>query len=266
MRNIRPRTAAAMTAALAVLGLTGCGSGSPAASTSGPGGTGSPAITGTLTVLAASSLTGTFTELGRRFEAAHPGTTVRLSFGASSALATQVVNGVDADVLATASTSTMSTVTDADLAGTPEVFALNRLQVATPPDSADITRLTDLTRPGVTVAICQPQVPCGAATQQLFAQQGMAVTPATEESDVKAVLTKVELGEVDAGVVYATDVLAAGTRVRGVAIADADNVTTSYPIAALTGAPNPDGAAAFMAFVLSSEGRAVLAEAGFGAP
>ncbi len=262
MRTLGSRAAAA---ALTLAALAGCGS-STAPAAVPPGGSGVPALTGTVTVLAASSLTGSFTELARRFEAAHPGTTVRLSFGASSALAAQVVNGVDADVLATASTTTMATVTDAGLAGTPEVFAVNRLAIATPPEGSDVTSLDDLAAPGVTVAICQPQVPCGAATQKLFSQVGLTVAPATEEADVKAVLTKVELGEVDAGVVYVTDVEAAGSRVRGVLIPDADNVTTSYPIATLDSAPSAAGAAAFVALVLSPEGRAVLAEAGFGSP
>lgn len=263
MRTLGARVGAAVLAAVA---LAGCSSGPGSSPTSSPEGSDAPAVTGTITVLAASSLTGTFTELARRFEAAHPGTTVRLSFGASSTLATQVVNGIDADVLATASTTTMATVTDAGLAGDPQVFAVNRLAIATPPQADDVTGLADLVEPGVTVAICQPQVPCGAATTTLFDQAGLAVTPATEEADVKAVLTKVELGEVDAGVVYVTDVKAAGSRVRGVAIPDADNVTTSYPIATLDAAPSPAGAAAFVALVLSPEGRAVLAEAGFGSP
>lgn len=251
-------------AGLALCALAACGGSSedrPAA----PAATGTP--TGTVTVLAAASLRTTFTQLARAFERDHPGTTVRLSFGPSSGLAQQVVQGAPADVLASASAATMATVTRAGAAADPVTFAVNRMQVAVPPSNpAGITGLADLVRPGVTVALCQPQVPCGAVARTVLRQAALDVTPVTEEVDVGSVLTKVQLGEVDAGVVYVTDVRTAGARVRGVVIPDDVNASTSYPIATLAAAPNPVTARAFVAAVLAPAGQRVLAAAGFASP
>jgi molybdate transport system substrate-binding protein len=257
-----------MVAALAAVVLTaGCGSAAEPRSASTGAMTGSPAVTGRLTVFAAASLTESFSTLARRFEAAHPGVKVRLNFGASSALALQIDQGAPADVFASASGRNMTQVIEAKAADGSRVFARNVLQIAVPPaNPAAVTGVADLARAGVTVALCQPQVPCGATAQQVFGKAGITVRPVTLEQDVKSVLTKVETNEVDAGLVYLTDVRAAGAKVRGIAIPDALNASTEYPIAPLTRAANPAAAAAFVDYVLSGAGRDVLAAAGFGAP
>ena len=252
---------------LAVLLLAGCGSAdtapSPAAAGTGP----SDDPTGTVTVFAAASLTGAFTEIGERFEADHPGVTVVLSFGASSGLAQQVVAGAPADVFAAASPATMQVVTDAGDAADPQVFVRNRLQIAVPPDNpGGVTGLADFGRPELTLALCAEQVPCGAAAAAVFAAIGIEPAPDTLEQDVKAALSKVLLGEVDAALVYRTDVLAAGTDVRGLSFPEADRAVNDYPLVALSGAPNPVAADAFVAHVLSDEGQQVLADAGFDRP
>lgn len=254
---------------LAGLGLAGCGSegansgagSSPAAS--GPG----SAVTGEITVLAAASLTESFTTLGKQFEAAHPGVEVTLSFAASSALATQITSGAPADVFASASAATMDAVVAAEAASDPRTFAQNIMQIAVPPSNPGrITRVDDLARADVKTALCQEQVPCGSTAAKVFADAGLSVTPVTLEPDVRSVLSKVTLGEVDAGVVYVTDVLAAGDEVTGVDIPAAVNASTSYPIATLTESPNPATAAAFVDYVLSAEGAKVLTTAGFEQP
>jgi molybdate transport system substrate-binding protein len=262
-------TSAAMTAA--VLLVAGCGSGSGAApaTTAHPGNAGNQgsAVSGTITVLAAASLQGSFGTLAKQFEAAHPGTRVKLSFGASSALALQIIQGAPADVFASASVKNMTQVTDAHAASAPTTFARNVMEIAVPPSNpARITALADLARPGVKVALCQSQVPCGATAGKVFGNAKLSVKPVTLEADVKSTLAKVELDEVDAGVVYVTDVLAAGSKVTGIQIPAQLNAATAYPIAALSRAANPAGAQAFTAYVLSAAGQAVLAAAGFEKP
>jgi molybdate transport system substrate-binding protein len=254
-----------------LLGLVGCGSGSSGAGgaspASGSGSRPTNALSGSITVLAAASLTGSFTRLGRDFEAAHPGTRVTFGFGPSSGLARSITAGAPADVFASASQKYMDAVTGAGLASGATAFAENVMEVAVPPaNPAGITALADLARPGTTVALCQAQVPCGSVAAEVLARAGLTVTPVSQEVDVKAVLTKVQLGEVDAGVVYVTDVIAAGDKVRGVRIPADLNASTTYPIAALTKAPNPSLAKAFVDHVLSAEGQRVLAEAGFVSP
>jgi molybdate transport system substrate-binding protein len=247
--------------------LAGCGApigGGTASSTSRAG---SAAPSGTITVFAAASLKESFTTLGRQFERAHPGTTVVFSFGPSPGLATQITQGAPADVFAAASPTTMAQVTRAGVAASPTTFAANAMEIAVPAaNPARVTRLSDLARPGVTVALCQSAVPCGSSATKVFANAGLRVTPVTEEVDVKAVLSKVTLGEVDAGVVYVTDLRAAGRKVRGVPIPDDVNASTSYPIATLTTSANKGTAQAFTAYVLSAAGTTVLARAGFTRP
>lgn len=224
-------------------------------------------VAGELTVFAAASLTEVFTALGTRFEEFNPSASITFNFGPSSSLATQIIEGAPADVFAAASTSTMDAVVDAGEAESPAVFARNVLEIAVPPDNpANITALADLARPGVKVALCQPDVPCGAVAATVFAAAGITVTPVTLEADVKAALAKVRLGEVDAGVVYVTDVLAAGDEVTGIEIPADVNASTQYPIAALTAARNPELAAAFVDFVLTSDGASALEAAGFERP
>ncbi len=260
-------------AALACATLTGCGatssgSGAGAASTSaGPSSGSSSAIDGDITVFAAASLTGSFTTLGKQFEAAHPGTKVVFSFGASSTLATQITQGAPADVFASASKKHMDQVIAGKAATTSTTFARNVMEIAVPPDNpAKIASVADLAGPGVKVALCAPAVPCGTVARQVFANAKVTVKPVTLEADVKSTLTKVELGEVDAGMVYVTDVQAAGSKVKGIVIPAAVNASTSYPMAALTESRNPAVAQAFVDYVLSADGAAVLAAAGFAAP
>jgi molybdate transport system substrate-binding protein len=263
-----PRSLAAMVASggLAVVLLAACGS-SGGSSGSASSGASSSGVKGDVVVLAAASLTEAFTTLGKQFEAAHPGTTVKFSFAASSALAQQITQGAPADVFASAAQSNMDQVTKAGDAGTPTTFAKNTMEVAVPPSNpAHVASVNDLAKKGVKVALCQPQVPCGATAQMVFTNAKITVTPVTLEPDVKSVLGKVELGSVDAGVVYVTDVKAAGSKVTGVPIDSSVNASTSYPIAPLTHAPNPTAAQAFVDYVLSSAGQAVLTQDGFAAP
>jgi molybdate transport system substrate-binding protein len=236
-------------AATAVL-LAGCG-GTPAAGDDDAG---------TVTVLAAASLTEAFTRIGEDFEGANPGTTVTFSYGGSSGLAQQIVAGAPADVFAAASPATMRTVTDAgDAAGEPATFARNQLVIAVPKGNPKgLTGLAALSAPGVKVALCAEQVPCGAAA----VQAGVRVTPVTQEQDVKAALAKVKLGEVDAALVYRTDARAAAADVDGVEFPESAKAINDYPIVALKGAPDPAGAAAFVAYVRSAPAQQVLADAG----
>jgi molybdate transport system substrate-binding protein len=263
------RRFALVAVALAATAVAGCSSSSSSSSTSSstPSASSSAAQTGTITVLAAASLMGTFTELGKQFEAAHPGDTVKLSFGASSALAEQINSGAPADVFASAATKNMDQVVSAGNASNPQNFATNVMEVAVPPSNpAKVTSVNDLAKSSVKTALCQPQVPCGVVAAQVFKNAKITVKPVTLQPDVKSVLTQVELGNVDAGVVYVTDVQAAGSKVKGVTIPADVNATTTYPIAALTHSKEKAIAAAFVAYVLSPPGEQVLKAAGFAAP
>lgn len=239
------------------LGTAGCGAGGDATADRG----------GTVTVFAAASLTEAFTQLGRDYEAAHAGTRVVFNFAGSSALATQITQGAPADVFAAASPATMKTVTDAgDAAGTPAVLVRNQLVIAVPKGNPDrVGGLADLARPGVKVALCAEQVPCGAAAKAALAAAGVRLTPATLEQDVKGALAKVKLGEVDAALVYRTDVRGAAG-LAAVEFPESARAVNDYPIAVLTRAANPDGARAFVEHVRSDAGLAVLTAAGFQAP
>ncbi|MFC4114511.1 molybdate ABC transporter substrate-binding protein [Nonomuraea zeae] len=249
------------------LGLSGCGSGDPATSSASASAPAPAAGAKEVTVFAAASLTGTFTELGKVFEGAHPGTTVKFNFGSSATLAQQITQGAPADVFAAASPATMKTVTDASLASAPATFVRNKLQIAVPADNpAKVDELKDLTDPKVKVALCAEQVPCGAAAVKALAAAGLKVTPVTLEQDVKATLTKVELGEVDAALVYKTDVIASAGKVQGIAFPEADQAINDYPIATLAKAPAGDLARQFVDLVLSQPGKDVLTKAGFEAP
>lgn len=245
----------------AVLALAGCTAG-----TTAPAADGAPR--GTLTVFAAASLTESFTTLGRRFEAEHPGTTVTFNFAGSSALATQITQGAPADVFASAAPRNMATVTDAGhAADTPTIFARNQLVIAVPQGNPQrLTGLADLTRPGLKVALCAAQVPCGAAATTALDAAGVRVTPVTLEQDVRGALAKVRLGEVDAALVYRTDARAADREVDGVEFPESTRAANDYPIVVLTDAPNPVAARAFVALVRSASGRAVLTDAGFQPP
>lgn len=222
---------------------------------------------GTITVLAAASLTEAFTQIGQDFQAQH-GTTVTFSFGSSATLATQIVAGAPADVFAAASPATMRTVTDAGAAaGAPATFVSNTLEIAVPPGNpGQITGLADFGDPDKKIAVCAPQVPCGAAAATVFAAAGITAQPDTEEADVKAALAKVSANEVDAALVYTTDVVAAKGQVEGIEFPEAAAAVNSYPITILQASRDAARAQAFVAYVLSGPGQAVLTRAGFVAP
>ncbi|MET9392890.1 molybdate ABC transporter substrate-binding protein [Streptomyces sp. NPDC006624] len=256
-RPVRP----AALGSVALLALSAC---SPAGPDASPA-SGSGRVSGEVTVFAAASLKESFTALGERFEKAHPGTEVTFSFGGSDSLAASITGGAPADVFASASPATMKVVTDAgDAAGTPATFVRNELRIATLPGNPDrITGLRDLTRPGLKVVLCDAEVPCGAAARKALDASGLKLTPVSYEQDVKAALTKVELKEADAAVVYASDVHAAGDKVEGVTFPEAADAVNDYPITLLRNAPNAGAAKAFLALVRSAEGQEVLAGNGF---
>lgn len=248
-------------AAVAVTMVAGCGGSET------PAGSGSSAVKGTVTVFAAASLQDSFTKLGKQFEAAHPGSKVVFDFGPSSGLAEQIKQDAPADVFASASTKSMDLVVAAGDAVKPTNFAKNTMQIAVPPDNpAGVRTVADLAKKNVKVALCQAQVPCGSTALKVFDNAGIKVTPVTQEVDVKAALSKVKLDEVDAAVVYVTDVLAAGNSVKGIAIPNDINASTTYPIAPITGSQNKTTAQAFVDYVLSADGLAALSSAGFAKP
>jgi len=258
------RRFAVIAAGLAAVAAAGCSS----SSSSSPSSAGSSApATGTITVFAASSLTGAFTQLGKQFEAAHKGDTVKFSFGPSSGLSAQITSGAPADVFASASPKNMQEVVSAGDASNPQNFVKNTMEVAAPPNNpAKVTSVNDLAKKSVKVALCQPQVPCGKVAAEVFKNAGITVKPVTLQPDVKSVLTQVETGNVDAGMVYVTDVMAAGSKVTGVTIPDSENASTLYPIATISSSTHKSIAQAFEAYVLSPAGQQVLAAAGFQKP
>jgi molybdate transport system substrate-binding protein len=218
-----------------------------------------------ITVYAAASLTEAFDTIKTQFVKAHPGVSIDMQFGASSDLATQITQGAPADVFASASKKNMRAVVAAGEATRATDFARNTLEIAVPPNNpAHIGSLADLARPGVKVAVCAPAVPCGAVAQQVFANAKLDVKPVADLADVKTTLAAVESGEVDAGLVYVTDVRSAAAKVKGIVIPAAIDASTTYPIAVLKGAPPI--AQQFVAYVLSPAGQAVLAADGFVRP
>ena len=221
-----------------------------------------------LTVFAAASLDGAFTELGRRFEADHPGAEVSFSFAGSGDLASQVAEGAPADVLATADTATMQRLADDGLAPErPALFATNTLTVVTALGNPEgVTSFADLADPGLAVVVCAPQVPCGAAALAVQEVTGTTLAPRSEETAVTDVLAKVASGEADAGLVYATDAAAAADRVAEVPLPEAAGVVNAYPVAVLPGAGSPRLAQEFADLLTGPVGRRVLADAGFGPP
>lgn len=259
------RLAAVAVAAVLVLAAAGCGDDGGAA---GSGADGAGNGDTTLTVFAAASLTSTFEQLGEEFESAHDGVDVQFSFGGSSDLVSQLQEGAPGDVFASADTANMDKLTADDLqAGDPQEFATNTLEIATPPGNpAGVASFADLADPDLKVVVCAPEVPCGAATAKLEEATGVELSPVSEEQSVTDVLGKVTSGEADAGLVYVTDVTAAGDDVTGVAFPESDQVVNTYPIVALEGSEHRDLAQEFVELVLSPAGRDVLAQAGFGAP
>lgn len=244
--------------------LVGCGDDDrPVTSESADG----AVISGNLTVFAASSLTNAFTEIGDAFEAANSDVDVTLSFAASSDLAAQVLEGAPADVFASADTANMTKLTDQSAtADAPATFATNSLAIMVEAGNPlDITGLADLTNDLVVIS-CDPDVPIGRYTQEVLTNAGVDVAMDSFEENVRAVVGKVVAGEADAGVVYATDVTAAGDGANGVAIPDDVNIVADYPIAVTADAPHPAAADAFVAFVLGPGGQDILATYGFASP
>ena len=247
--------------ALATAGLfTACGTSAPASS-SGSG------LSGTITVFAASSLSGSFTAIGKDFQKAHPATLVKFTFLGSSTLVAQIQQGAIGDVVASADQPNLQKLIDAGLiAGSPSTFAHNRLEIVVGAGNPQhITGLSDLARSGLVVLLCAPAVPCGRYALQALKKAGVTVKPASQEADVKAVVGKVALGEADAGLVYVTDVKAAGAGVEGVDIEPAVNVVADYPIAVLKDSQNAALARAFVGYLLA-DGQQALVRYGFTGP
>jgi molybdate transport system substrate-binding protein len=178
------------------------------------------------------------------------------------------VQGAPADVFAAASGTTMRAVTDANLtSGAPIVFVTNTLEIAVPANNpGKVSGLKDFANPSLTIALCTAAVPCGAAAKTALDTAGVVASVDTFEQDVKSVLTKIALGEVDAGLVYTTDVRSARGKVTGIPFPEASAAVGTYPIALLSASANKDAARAFIDFVLSPAGRKVLSDAGFGTP
>jgi molybdate transport system substrate-binding protein len=245
--------------ALVVLAIT-----SACAAPTGSAATG--AAGGTITVLAAASLTDAFADIAEAFSRSNPGVEVVLSHAGSQTLAAQILQGASADVFASADGAQMAAVADEGLlAEEPRVFATNRLAIAVERGNPHgITDLGDLDDPDLVLVLAAPEVPAGALAARALADAGVEVAPASLEVDVRAVLAKVRLGEADAGIVYASDVAAAAGAVDGVDLPEGTGPTARYPIAVLADAADPRGARAFVSFVLSEPGRSILLAHGFG--
>lgn len=252
---IRSLRSAVVVGAVA-LALTGC-AGTPA-----PAESEDAALSGSLSVYAAASLTASFDDLADAFTEQYPDVQVSAVYDGSSTLATQILEGAPADVFASADQANMAKV--AEVTADPSIFATNTLVIAVPAGNpAGVESLADLA--DVVTVLCAPEVPCGAASASLLDAASVTVDAASLEQNVTAVLTKVAAGEADAGLVYVTDV-AGSDDVESIVPEGADDVVNNYEIASVTDAANPDAAAAFVEFVLSDEGQGILEGYGFGAP
>jgi len=285
-RTLNPNAAARWLLALAVglaLFAVACGSDAPAAT---PTVTGSPdakstaaAIEGSITVFAASSLTDAFKEASKEFQAKHPGVKVTFNFAASSALAAQINEGAPADVFASADSNQMKVVTDRRNAANPAVFVTNVPVVVTPKSGSPVTSFADLAKPGVRLVLAGPEVPIGRYAREVltnasnanggvstdFSQKALANLK-SNEANVRAVLSKIQLGEADAGVVYTTDAATVANDVRLVEIPAQYNVVARYPIAVTKETKNAAAANAWVAFLTGPDGQAIMAKYGFGKP
>jgi molybdate transport system substrate-binding protein len=253
---LRSQIRLAAVLAAAALVLAACGGDD---NSGGSSGAASPAE---IKVFAAASLTAAFTELGQQYTSANGGTKVTVNFAGSQALATQIQQAAPADVFASADLTNMDKVKD--LVGTPKSFASNLLQIVVEKGNPKgIKKLDDLASKDVKVVLAAEEVPAGKYAKQVLDQAGVSVQPVSQEDNVKAVVTKVSLGEADAGIVYVTDVTAGGDKVEGVEIPKDQNVTATYPIATVKASKAPDKAQAFMDLVLSDQGQQVLKSYGF---
>jgi molybdate transport system substrate-binding protein len=228
-----------------------------------------PAVSGNITVLAATSLKAAFTEMGTAFTAANPQAKVTFSFDGSSTLATQIIQGAPADMFASADTANMDKITKPGLNSTPPtIFATNLLTIIVPKGNPKgITGAADLADgKGVKVVLCADGVPCGTYARQILSSASVTVTPVSEEQNVGGVVTKVTAGEADAGIVYVTDVQAVSDKADAVAIPANINVVAQYPIATLKTSTQAPVDAAFTSFVLAPSGQAILAKYGFSKP
>jgi molybdate transport system substrate-binding protein len=253
---LRSRIRLTAVLAVAALVLAACGGGDE---TSGGS---SSASAGEIKVFAAASLTAAFTKLGEDFTAANVGTKVTFNFAGSQALATQIQQAAPADVFASADIANMDKVKD--LVNTPQNFASNLLAIVVEKGNPkDVKGLEDLASPDLKVVLAAEEVPAGKYAKQVIDQAGVSVAPVSQEDNVKAVVTKVSLGEADAGIVYVTDVTAGGDKVEGVDIPEDQNVTATYPIATVKATKAQDKAQAFMDLVLSGQGQQVLEQFGF---
>jgi molybdate transport system substrate-binding protein len=246
-----------------VIGAVLCGS----CGTTGPAGSSASGPSGAITVFAASSLRSAYTAIGNDFQKSHPGTMVTFAFAGSSVLAAQIREGAIADVFASADQPTMQTLVDGRLtAGSPSVFSRNALEIVVRPGNPKhIRSLSDLSHTELVVVLCAPVVPCGRYAAEAVHKAGVTLTPASQETAVTAVISKVAFGEADAGIVYRTDVKAAGSRVQGVEIPPALNVVAEYPIAVLKDSQDVPLANAFIDYVLA-DGQQTLGRYGFTGP
>ena len=251
---------AAAAAALA-LALGACSSASSPKTTTGP------ALSGSLNVFAAASLTGALDSAKTALKGTDPGLSLTYNFGGSNTLATQIQQGAPADVFASADEANMNKLVAAGLVDAPVVFARNKLEIAVAPGNPKhITGLADLAKPGMTVVLEAPGVPAGDYSRSVLAKLGITVTPRSLETDVKSAIAKVAAGEADATIVYVTDVAAAGSTVTGVTIPDADQPVITYPIAVVKASRNQAAARAFVASAVSGEVQTALEAAGFAPP
>lgn len=267
----RRRTAAAVLTAALLVPLSACGSDSDSAKKDGAASSPSAqasasapaeAKAANLTVLAASSLTDVFKTAGAAYEKAHPGTKVTFSFAGSQELAAQVKQGAPADALVTADTKTMDGLKAETNDAT--VIAKNRLVIAAGKGNPfKIDELKDLADTKLKVVLAAPEVPVGRYSKQILDAQKIEVKPVSQEPNVRAVLSKVELGEADAGLVYKTDSAKSGDKVVTVDIPDDQNAVASYPAATLKQSKNSEAAAAFVAWLSTPEAQKILQDAGF---
>ncbi|WP_455354126.1 molybdate ABC transporter substrate-binding protein [Streptomyces sp. SYSU K217416] len=263
----RRRVAAAFVTTALLVPLTACGSGNDdkkdAGAKTGESATGTPKAE--LTVLAAASLTDVFKTAGAAYEKSHPGTKITFSFAGSQELAAQVRQGAPADALVTADTKTMDALKDDT--GAPTIIAKNRLVIATGEGNPQkIDGLKDLADTKLKVVLAAPEVPVGRYSQKILDAQKITVKPVSQEPNVRAVLSKVELGEADAGLVYRTDAATVTDKVDAVEIPDAQNAIAEYPAATLKTSKNSAAAEAFVTWLSSPEAQKIFQDADFQQP